>query len=125
MAKKYLLGMVKNAIHLTLFTIIGAFMVFLACYLYVAPQLPAVETLREYKLQTPMSVYSANGELIANFGEKRRIPLAFEEIPDVLNQALIATEDKRFYDHGGVDGIGLLRAVYELVTTGQIGGRRY
>ena len=122
MAKKYLLGMVKNAIHLTLFTIIGAFMVFLACYLYVAPQLPAVETLREYKLQTPMSVYSANGELIANFGEKRRIPLAFEEIPDVLNQALIATEDKRFYDHGGVDGIGLLRAVYELVTTGQIGG---
>lgn len=122
MAKKYLLRMAKNAIHLTFFALIGAFMVFLACYLYVAPQLPAVETLREYKLQTPMSVYSSDGELIANFGEKRRIPLNFDEIPDTLNQALIATEDKRFYEHGGVDGLGLLRAVYELVSTGQIGG---
>ena len=122
MTGKYLSTMAKNAMHLTFFVLIGAFMVFLACYLYVAPQLPAVETLKEYKLQTPMSVYSSDGELIAHFGEKRRIPLNFEEIPDTLNQALIATEDKRFYEHGGVDAVGLLRAVYELVTTGQIGG---
>ncbi len=122
MTRKYLLTIGRNALHLTLFAIVGAFMVFLACYLYVAPQLPAVETLREYKLQTPMSVYSSDGQLIANFGEKRRIPLTFEEIPDTLNQALIATEDKRFYEHSGVDPVGLLRAVYDLVSTGQIGG---
>ena len=97
-------------------------MVFIACYLYVSPQLPAVETLKEYKLQTPMSVFSADGQLIANYGEKRRIPISFEEIPAQLNEALIATEDKRFYSHGGVDPIGIARAVYELVSTGRIGG---
>jgi penicillin-binding protein 1A len=122
MPRKYLSTITKNAIHLTLFGLMGAFMVFLACYLYVSPQLPRVETIKEFKLQTPMSVYTADGELVANFGEKKRIPLSFEEIPDTLNQALIATEDRRFYKHGGVDVIGLTRAVYELVTTASIGG---
>ncbi|NNJ73251.1 MAG: hypothetical protein HKP09_08720, partial [Enterobacterales bacterium] len=122
MARKYLSKMTRNVIDLTLFAVLSAVMVFIACYLYVSPQLPAVETLKEYKLQTPMSVFSADGQLIANYGEKRRIPISFEDIPNQLNEALIATEDKRFYSHGGVDPIGIARAVFELVSTGRIGG---
>ena len=79
-------------------------------YKYVEPQLPDVATLKEVKLQTPMQVYSADGELIAQYGEKRRIPLSLNQIPPALVQAFIATEDSRFYEHHGVDPVGIFRA---------------
>lgn len=79
-------------------------------YKYIEPQLPDVATLKEVKLQTPMQVYSADGELIAQYGEKRRIPLSLNQIPPALVQAFIATEDSRFYEHHGVDPVGIFRA---------------
>jgi len=79
-------------------------------YRYIEPQLPDVATLKDVRLQTPMQVYSADGELIAQYGEKRRIPLTLEQIPPVMIHAFVATEDSRFYEHHGIDPIGIFRA---------------
>lgn len=89
-----------------------------ALYLFLAPNLPNIATLNETQLQVPLRIFSAEGNLIAEFGEKRRIPLAYSEIPEQLTQAILAAEDARFYEHHGVDYKGLLRAVYSLATTG-------
>ncbi|MEJ2669286.1 MAG: transglycosylase domain-containing protein, partial [Gammaproteobacteria bacterium] len=87
--------------------------------LYLSPQLPDVETLRDIKLQTPLRIYSSDGLLMAEFGEKRRQPVQFEQIPPLFIKALLAAEDTRFYDHPGVDPKGLTRAVVELISTGR------
>ncbi|ACX89795.1 peptidoglycan glycosyltransferase/peptidoglycan DD-transpeptidase MrcA [Pectobacterium parmentieri] len=87
-------------------------------YRYIEPQLPDVATLKDVRLQTPMQVYSADGELIAQFGEKRRIPLKLDQIPPELVHAFIATEDSRFYDHHGVDPVGIIRAASIALTSG-------
>ncbi|WP_367971162.1 PBP1A family penicillin-binding protein [Vibrio scophthalmi] len=87
-------------------------------YLYVKPELPDVATLRDVKLQTPMQVYSQDGKLISQFGEKRRIPVKYDEIPPHLVEALIATEDSRFYDHPGIDPIGITRAAIVVMMSG-------
>lgn len=79
-------------------------------YKYIEPQLPDVATLRDVRLQIPMQVYSADGELIAQYGEKRRIPLKLNQIPPEMVKAFIATEDSRFYEHHGVDPVGIFRA---------------
>lgn len=65
-------------------------------YKFIEPQLPDVATLRDVRLQIPMQVYSADGELMAQYGEKRRIPLTLNQIPPVMVKAFIATEDSRF-----------------------------
>ncbi|MGL5699245.1 MAG: peptidoglycan glycosyltransferase/peptidoglycan DD-transpeptidase MrcA [Kluyvera sp.] len=79
-------------------------------YKYIEPQLPDVATLKDVRLQVPMQVYSAEGELIAQYGEKRRIPMTLDQIPPVMVKAFIATEDSRFYEHHGIDPIGIFRA---------------
>lgn len=91
-------------------------------YYYWKDDLPSVAELREVRLQTPMQVYSADGELIAQFGEIRRIPLKLEEIPQPLINAFLATEDQRFYHHFGIDPIGVGRAFFLLIATGEIQG---
>lgn len=87
-------------------------------YLYVKPELPDVATLKDVELQTPMQVYSADGKLISQFGEKRRIPVIYKDIPQDLIDALIATEDSRFYDHPGIDPIGITRAAIVVAMSG-------
>ena len=87
-------------------------------YLYLKDELPSVETLKDVRLQTPMRVFSQDGELISQFGEKRRIPLKINEIPPLLIQAVLATEDARFYEHPGIDVIGVFRAATVVATTG-------
>jgi len=93
-------------------------------YLIVAKDLPDVETLRDVQLQVPLRVYTKDAKLISVFGEKRRIPVKIDEIPDHLINAFIAGEDARFREHPGVDYQGLTRAVWTLATTGEksIGG---
>lgn len=100
---KYLLILVVCCTLLGVGSIIGL-------YKYVEPQLPDVATLKDVHLQIPMQVYSADGELIAQYGEKRRIPVTLREIPPQLIKAFIATEDSRFYEHHGVDPVGIFRA---------------
>lgn len=90
-------------------------------YLYLSPNLPDVETLRDVRLQTPMRVYTRDGELIGQFGEQKRNPLSYAQIPQQFVQALLAAEDDGFFRHGGIDFGGLLRAVSELVLTGEKG----
>ena len=89
-------------------------------YYYVKPELPSVEALRDVRLQVPMQVFTADGKLISQFGEQRRTPKTLDEIPQQLIDAIIATEDSRFYEHFGIDPIGVVRAASVLVATGEI-----
>jgi len=88
-------------------------------YLYVAPELPPVESLREVQLQVPLRVYTRDGRLIAEFGEKRRTPVSYDDVPARMVQAITAAEDDRFFDHPGVDYQGLVRAAVGLLLTGE------
>ena len=74
------------------------------------PRLPSIEALAAYQPKIPLQIYSAEGDLIGEFGEERRAYVKIEDTPEKLKQAIIAAEDERFYEHGGVDYIGVLRA---------------
>ncbi|MDC9724870.1 MAG: penicillin-binding protein 1A [Gammaproteobacteria bacterium] len=87
-------------------------------YYLLAPKLPDTASLKETQFQVPLRIFSAENQLIAEFGEKRRIPVNYNEIPPYLIQAILASEDDRFFEHPGVDYHGILRAVYSLATTG-------
>ena len=86
---------------------------------YIASNLPEIDMLRDVRMQVPLRVYSQDGSLIGEFGEKRRAPVLIDEVPEQLIQAFIAAEDDRFYAHPGVDWQGLLRAAISLVRTGE------
>lgn len=88
--------------------------------LYLSPALPDVDALRDLQLQTPLRIYSTDNKLIAEFGEMRRIPIRYEQVPSDFINALLAAEDDNFLNHRGVDPMGLLRAATELVQTGHI-----
>lgn len=90
-----------------------------AIYFMLAPNLPDAEELRKVKLQIPMRIYSSEGLMMAEFGEKRRIPAEFESIPSQLIDAFLAAEDDRFFQHPGVDYQGIIRAAYALAVTGE------
>ena len=92
----------------------------LALYVTLSSSLPTVEEIQDMKMQIPMRIYTQDKKLIAVYGEKKRIPVTFSEIPDGLKNAFIAAEDNRFYNHNGVDYIGLLRALKSFVTSGKI-----
>lgn len=108
---KYFLVFVVSCIFLGTASIFGM-------YKYIEPQLPDVATLKDVRLQTPMQVFSADGELIAQYGEKRRMPLELSEIPPIMVKAFIATEDSRFYEHHGVDPVGIIRAASVAMSSG-------
>jgi len=80
-------------------------------YLYLQPSLPSVEAMRQIELQVPLRVYSRDGQVIAQIGEQRRIPVTFEQIPPMVRQAFIAAEDDRFFEHSGFDYQGILRSI--------------
>ncbi|MDH5426154.1 MAG: penicillin-binding protein 1A [Gammaproteobacteria bacterium] len=93
----------------------------LGTYLYIAPTLPSIDGLSDVKLQVPLRIYSQDGALLGEFGEKRRSPKEIEDIPLQLRQAFLAAEDDRFYEHPGIDYQGILRAVAQLILTGERG----
>jgi len=90
-----------------------------AAYFYIAPDLPPIERLKDVQLQVPLRIYSADGQLMAEFGEQRRVPIHYADLPQMVIDAILATEDDRFFEHPGVDYQGLVRAAFELVKTGQ------
>jgi len=83
------------------------------------PELPDVQTLRNVQLQEPLRVYSADGRLIGEFGIERRRPVSIRQIPPLVIQAFLATEDSRFFEHDGIDTQGLGRALLSYLATGE------
>lgn len=89
--------------------VVGSALAGLAAAL-IYPNLPPLEALTDYKPKQPLRVYTADGALIGEFGEERRAFVAIDKVPAYMKQAIIAAEDERFYTHGGVDTLGVLRA---------------
>lgn len=111
-----------------LFTLIRKFIIYslFVCALIVAGvlyymefELPDIDALNTVQLQVPLQIFTHDGKLIATFGEKRRIPIPYQQIPKPLIQAVLATEDQRYFQHAGVDIQGLGRATLQLVITGR------
>jgi len=82
------------------------------------PTLPSLETLTDYQPKIPLRIVSAEGALLGEFGEERRAVVAIREVPDVMKQAILAAEDERFYQHGGVDYLSIARAALSNLTSG-------
>ncbi len=87
-------------------------------YWLIAPRLPSVTVLKDYHMQVPLRVLSADGKLIASFGETRRIPVDIADVPDRLKHAVLSAEDADFYHHPGVDWHGIARAGWHVIVTG-------
>jgi len=92
-----------------------------AAYYYLEPTLPSIDTLKDVRMQVPLRVYAHSGELIGEYGEMKRTPLAYKDIPELMVKAVLAAEDDRFFEHPGVDLQGLLRAGAHLLRTGEKG----
>ncbi len=88
-------------------------------FYYLEFQLPDIEALNNVQLQVPLQIYTKDGKLIAEYGEKRRVPLAYEQIPKPLIDAVLATEDQRYFQHPGIDIPGLIRASIKFILTGK------
>ncbi|MGB5245539.1 MAG: PBP1A family penicillin-binding protein [Woeseia sp.] len=93
----------------------------IGAWYYVAPGLPAAETIREIPLQIPLRIYSRDGRLIEEVGERRRILINYDELQPYLVNAFVAAEDSRFFTHPGVDPIGILRAAVSYLRSGSRG----
>ena len=106
------------AAGVTFVTLLGAYA--LACsYVYLVTSLPSTEAMRNVELQVPLRVYTRSGELIAQIGEQRRIPVSYDQIPDLIKHAFIAAEDERFFEHHGIDYFGVIRAALVDVISGE------
>ena len=82
------------------------------------PTLPSLEALTDYQPKIPLRVVSAEGDLLGEFGEERRAVVAIRDVPDVMKHAILAAEDERFYSHGGVDYLSVLRAALSNLSSG-------
>jgi len=92
------------AVFLSILLVVGVAMV------VAYPNLPDISDLADYKPKLPLRIYTADGQLMGEFGEERRNLTPIKDIPDVMKNAILAIEDNRFYQHGGVDYLGILRA---------------
>ena len=98
---------------------IGASAGIIGAYYFVQPGLPAAETIRHIPLQVPLRIFSRDGHLISEIGERRRIPITFDEVPEHVVNAFVAAEDRRFFVHPGVDYRGILRGVVQFLIRGE------
>lgn len=112
--------LLTTAFWLLLSLCAGVVLAVIGAGLYFAPGLPDVRQLQNYELQTPLRIYTEDDKLIGEYGEERRMPVSYDEIPKPLIDALLAAEDANFYNHPGVDPKGLLRAAVELASSGDI-----
>ncbi len=111
--------MTKFLKFITFVTITGIALMAIAisgAYLYLSPNLPDAETLTHIKLQVPLRIYSIDGKLLGEFGEKKRTPVSIKDIPTPFINAFLAAEDDRFYKHKGFSSKALARAVWQAVS---------
>ncbi len=111
----------KTLLAVILIPAVTAFLGLAALYLYLEPQLPSIEGLSDVRLQVPLRIYSSDGSLLGEFGEKRRSPKSLDQIPLLMREAFLSAEDDRFYHHPGVDYQGIIRATLNLIKTGERG----
>lgn len=111
---------IEKVIVLTAFSFCALVLIFSGLYLYIAPQLPDVETLKSVKFETPLQILSQEGKLIAEYGEKHTTPLRYDQIPPLFVKAILAAEDDKFFEHEGINSKGLLRAFADILRTGSI-----
>jgi len=113
----------KKLVKIVSWLFATGFMLLIAVVLYIyavmVPELPSIEHLEDTQYQVPLRVYDRNEILLAEFGEHRRIPVAFDKIPRYLIDAVVSVEDDQFWNHFGVDFYALMAAVYEVATTGR------
>jgi penicillin-binding protein 1A len=109
--KSFLLSVISLLFSLV---ILGGILLF-----FLILSLPSIEDLKDVKLQAPLKIYSADGKLIGEFGTKRLTPIKIDQVPKLLTKAVLDTEDRRFYEHQGVDFIGIIRAAKHLFLTGK------
>lgn len=95
-----------------------AILVALFAMLLAYPNLPSVASLADYRPKVPLRVYTSDGELIGEFGEERRAVVRIADVPTIMKQAILAAEDERFYEHQGIDYVGVIRAAYSNLVTG-------
>jgi len=114
MLKRWLIYLASVSLGLA---IVGGLLVaFVFALLY--PTLPSLETLTDYQPKIPLRILSVDGELLAEFGEERRAIVGIKEVPEIMRRAILAAEDERFYQHGGVDYLSVLRAALANATSG-------
>ncbi len=112
-------------IFLSVALVLGAALMVVALlgitFVLAYPRLPSIETLTDYRPKIPLRVFTADGYLIGEFGEERRQYVRIRDVPETMKQAILAAEDERFYQHPGIDTVGILRAAY----ANFIGGGRH
>ena len=113
-------GSIRFIFSFALVTAIAGLSSVIGGYLYLKPGLPNVDSLKTVQLQTPLQIMTSDGKLMAQFGEKRRDPVDINKVPLNLVRAFLAAEDDNFRDHVGIDPLGLARAAWQLVSSGQI-----
>jgi penicillin-binding protein 1A len=96
---------------------VGAYAL-LASYIYLEPSLPTVDAMRSGSVPVPLRIFTRSGQLIAQIGEKRRVPVAYDDVPVLVREAFVAAEDQRFFSHHGFDYSGVLRAAVVDLTSG-------
>lgn len=101
---------------------IGGGAAIVGAYYFVEPSLPAAQTIREIPLQIPLRIFSRDGRLISEIGERKRILVTFDDLPAHVVHAFVAAEDRRFFEHPGVDYQGILRSLARLIRSGEISG---
>ena len=103
--RRWWLGVGGVGVFLTMFVVLGI-------NLIIVPGLPSIDVLKDVRFQVPLRVYTRDLKLVAEFGEKKREPMEYEEFPELMVKAVLAAEDSRFFEHTGVDYLGLLRAAF-------------
>lgn len=106
--------------NLSIFFLVLAIILMSGLLYYIEFELPSVDALNTVQLQVPLQVFSQDGKLLAEYGEKRRMPIPYDQIPQLLINAFLATEDQRYFQHPGIDIPGLLRASVALIATHRI-----
>mgnify|MGYP001488806319 CR=1 FL=1 len=105
-----------------LFILAGVLLFISSLNIYISEKLPQAQEIREIELQVPLKVFTSDGKLIGEFGEKRRSALKFEDIPPYFVEAVLAAEDDEFFSHSGVSYTGLIRSVFRLLVSGEVQG---
>jgi penicillin-binding protein 1A len=116
--KSRTLRMIFGLAFVCIVLLLGLVYAFLASYVYLSPSLPSAAGMHTLPLQVPLRVYTRSGALISQIGEQRRVPVTYEEIPQLVREAFLAAEDDRFFQHGGIDYFSMLRSIYVDLTNG-------